>query len=663
MSVRRTAHLFVAGVLVVALGVAPALGAPALIDDGVSRGQQDNGLQKHQDPAAALEQFDAEAADVVSNGPSASVVKNIALAGRGHRLLPQATTDVWSHKSIGYLGTFNAPCGTGEGFRSDTGPVDYINDVEAPGVVVFDVHNRNRPRYMGNLPSVEGSRVNDVKVATMNSGDILVHSNEACAGGDGGFEVYDMSDPRNPVHLASVRVDEANETLRTVFGGVNLGVHNLFLFTQGERDFVAMQTHAWFGSFQIYELTDPTDPQFVSAWGAELLCEEEYCSDDPYNETDVDTLINHINGYMFCLLTPCFGSSQNRFLHDVTVNADGDLAYLSHWDAGLILLDVSDPANPEFISQALDPTAGDGEVNSHAAWPSEDGTTVVETAEDFDALPELTPLDNWTVGEAPTNTIPAIGVSTSAGDDFEANQTGNTVHIDLVLEHHMLAPRVDVVSGPLAPNMYPATEAAGNQPKLADTGAIDGDAIWIGRACNIDPILNEAEFEPGDVAVVRRGECPFAEKLANAAALGASAVVVSNNVRGVSQWGNVRIWDYSDPTNPVLASEFDTVCSKDPTAAECDLRGTYSVHNVILEKGFATFSWYSNGVIIVDVRDPYNPVEVARYNPTGEEFEEQNSGIQDVWGIYKERGRRWLYASDRNGGLYILKPAGAGTGG
>jgi hypothetical protein len=90
--------------------------------------------------------------------------------------------------------------------------------------------------------------------------------------------------------------------------------------------------------------------------------------------------------------------------------------------------------------------------------------------------------------------------------------------------------------------------------------------------------------------------------------------------------------------------------------------GTYSVHNVIVEKGFATLSWYSNGVIVVDVRDPYNPVEVARYNPTGEEFEEQNAGPQDVWGIHKERGRPWLYASDRNGGLYILTGRGARGG-
>jgi len=655
MSVRRLTHLVLVGVLVVALGVGPAAAHhPEPIDDGVSMQPLDDGLQAPQDPADALADLDSSTADVVSPGPSASVVKNIGLAGRGKRLLPNATTDVWAHNNFAYIGTFNSPCGTGEGYRADAGPVDYIQDVNAPGVVAFAVHNRNKPQYMGNLPSVLNSRVNDVKVASMNSGDILVHSNESCAGGDGGFEVYDMSDPRNPEHLAAVRVDEANETLRTLFGGVNRGVHNLFLFTQGERDYVAMQTHAWFGGFQIYELTDPTNPQFVSAWGAEFLCEEDYCSDDPYNETDPNVLIDHINGYMFCLLTPCFGSSQNRFLHDVTVNEEGDLAYLSHWDAGLILMDISDPANPQFISQALEPSAGDGEVNSHAAWPSEDGTTVVETEEDFDALGAEAPLDNWTVGEEPTNTIPAVGVSTSAGDDFEANQTGNTVRLDP-------APQVEVLSGPLAPNVYPATEASGNQPKLADTGPIEGEAIWIGRACPGDPIENEAEFQAGDIAVARRGGCFFFEKLATAASLGASAIVVSNNV-GNSQWGNVRVWDYSDPANPVLASEFDTVCSKDPTAAECDPRGTYSVHNVIVEKGFATFSWYSNGVIILDVRDPYNPVEVARYNPTGEEFEEQNAGIQDVWGIHKERGRPWLYASDRNGGLYILKPLGGGTG-
>jgi len=645
--------------LTLALGTSAAGAATIEPDDGL----QDRGsMGGSNDPSDALSELDG-ASNVVSGGPSAKVTKNLAVAGRGERLVPNATTDVWAHQGTAYIGTFNDPCGTGEGFRSDTGPVSYIQDRAAPGVAVFDVKNVHKPTYIGNLPSVAGSRVNDVKVAEMNSGTILVHSNEACAGGDGGFEIYEMSDPRNPVHLASARVDDPNETLRTLFGDVNVGVHNLYLFTQGDRDYVGMQTHAFFGSFQIYELTDPTNPQFTSAWGAELLCEEAYCSADPYNETDPNVLVNHINGYMFGLLTPAFGFSQNRFLHDVTVSDDGTKAYLSHWDAGLILLDVSDPANPEHVSTALDVANGslDGEVNSHAAWPTEDGRFVVETEEDFDAIVSDSPLSNFTFGETATNTIPGFGISTVAGDAFEGSQTGNQVTIAIGTTHHGTGITVQVTSGPLAGNVYAANEGAGNQPKFADVGPQSGEGVWIGRACNIDPILNAGAFDPGDIAIVRRGECTFAEKLANAAALGADAIVVSNNVREDTPWGGVRIWDYTDPENPVLASTFNTTCSADPHAESCDPRGTYSVHNVIVEKGKAYLSWYSDGVLVLDIKDPYKPVEVARYNETGDEFEMMNGGIQDVWGIHKEPGKPWLYASDRNGGLYVLKEYGAGS--
>jgi hypothetical protein len=488
----------------------------------------------------------------------------------------------------------------------------------------------------------------------------------------GGFEVYNVNNPRNPVHLATVRVHEANETLRTVFGGVNRGVHNLFLFTQGSRDLVALQTHSWFGGLQIFDITDPTDPQLVTEWGAELLCDEPYCSEDPYNETDIATLVNHINGFMFCLLTPCFGASQNRFLHDVTVTDDGTLAYLSHWDAGLILLDISDPSNPVFISQALDPENGslDGEVNSHAAWPSEDGTIVVETEEDFAAWVTVAPLGNFTFGEWPWNTIPGVGVSTNAGDDFEANQTGNEVT--------MTANSVTVNSGPLAGNVYPAEEGAGNQPKIADTGPITAEAVWVGRGCDtdnfnagdtpgiVDPHLNDPA---GKIAVVRRGACTFASKLGAAQAAGAVGIMVANNLTDNTPWGGVRIWDYSDPENPVLASTFDTVCSaaSDPFEAGCDPFGTYSVHNVIVEstgnKVKAYLSWYYDGMIILDVTDPYNPKEIARYFDNSPEFLESNGGQpHDFWGVGKEPNSPWVYGSDRNGGLYVFHEQGSGSG-
>lgn len=623
-----------------ALLLALSLTPPALADhpdDGVS-GQDPDRLHPY-DPSSPLEAHDAATSDVVSSGPSAKVTKNLAPTGRGERLVPDATTDVWSLNGFAYIGTFNTPCGDGTGANGS-------------GIRIFDVRNRNKVEPAGFIPSVAASRANDVKVANMNSGAILVHSNEPCAGGPGGFEVWEVSHPRNPQHLAHVQVDDANATLRNVFGITDVGVHNLFLFTQGSRDYVGLQAEGFFGGFQIYELTNPTSPQFVSAWGAEEICPFAFCSADPLNETNIGVILNTINGYLF----QGFGTSANRFLHDVTVSADGTKAYLSHWDAGLILLDISNPANPVFISQA-DPTAGPGgEGNSHAAWPTADGRVVVETTEDF--------------------------------------------------EFQRLA--LSITAGPLAGTKFGGTEdvAGAPPPRFADVGTVSGEVVFVGRLCTGDAVQNAAAVDAGDILVIRRGACTFSEKMLNAQALGAGAAVIANNIPDggplgnwtapdpaiaipglfiatadgntieanptgntgtidpnvvvFNPWGFVRIWDYSNPSSPVLASTFNTVNSLNEGGSP-DLRGTFSVHNVIVEGTRAYLSWYSDGVLILDISDPYNPVEVARYHEAGPEFEASNGGIQDVWGIYKVPGEPWIYASDRNGGLYLLKEFGQGT--
>jgi hypothetical protein len=630
-SLRRA--LVIGLVAVLSVGVPASLGQP----DERSPG-------KIKDPSAALEQLDAAGSGVMSAGPSAQIKKNLQLVGRGKRLVPQATTDVWAYKGFAYTGTFNSPCGGEEG----------------AGVWIWDVEEKDSPSFVGLIESETGSRSNDVKVATMNSGDILVHTNETCGpGGLGGFEVYDVDDPRNPVHLATVRVHEPNEVLRTQFGGVNRGVHNLYLFTQGSRDYVALATHgnAWFGSSQIYEITDPSNPQFVSAWGPELLCEEDFCSDDPYNETDPAVLVATINEWIGGAgRTPGFGASTIRSVHDITVTEDGNLMYAAAWDAGLVLLDISDPASPEVVSVALDPANGslDGEVNSHSVWPSEDGTIVVEGEEDFAAWVSVQPPGNLTFGTGdPAAPLPGTAISTSAGDDFEANQTGNDGTVD--------ADSLEVTSGPLAGNTYPAIELAGDQPKFADVGPVSGDIVWIGQACNPDPILNAEAIADGGIAVVRRGACTFREKNFKAAAAGADAIVISNNLRNDTPWGGIRVWDYSDPESPVLASTFNTTCSASPTPIpECDPLGTYSVHNVIVEttrrQVKAYLSWYWDGMLVLDVTDPYDTKEIARYFDNSPAFLESNGGLpHDFWGVYKEPRRPWIYGSDRNGGLYIFR--------
>lgn len=54
---------------------------------------------------------------------------------------------------------------------------------------------------------------------------------------------------------------------------------------------------------------------------------------------------------------------------------------MSYWDAGLVLLDVSDPTNPRMLSQTLYEPGAEG--NTHVAVPAAGGNLVVVGDEDF----------------------------------------------------------------------------------------------------------------------------------------------------------------------------------------------------------------------------------------------------------------------------------------
>ena len=184
--------------------------------------------------------------------------KNLDLRGRGERFATGSTTDVWTLGKYAYTGTFSNPCG---------GQPD-------AGIFVWDVTNPNRVSQASFIASPTGNRSEDVKVAAMNSGDILVHSNESCGGGLGGFEIYNVDDPVNPVHQMSVTSNEDDGGINTIPplffapGALDdVGVHNVFLFTQGSYDYVAVVAGGVFDNFRIYDITNPGSPTLVGGWG------------------------------------------------------------------------------------------------------------------------------------------------------------------------------------------------------------------------------------------------------------------------------------------------------------------------------------------------------------------------------------------------------------
>jgi hypothetical protein len=183
------------------------------------------------------------------------------------------------------------------------------------------------------------------------SGDLLVTGVQACVRTSSvarGMDLWDVSDPRAPRHLAFWESGPA--------GGGAPGVHELHLFTRGDRAYVAAavpysESREGQGDFRLVDVTDPRRPTQVSSWGAT------------------------INGG----LRP--GGGQDFFAHSATTNEAGTTAILSYWDAGAIFLDITDPARPAFVGRTLYPSGADGDTHSIALAQ---GETIMLTAdEDF----------------------------------------------------------------------------------------------------------------------------------------------------------------------------------------------------------------------------------------------------------------------------------------
>ncbi len=273
------------------------------------------------------------------------------------------TADIWAHGDYAYLGTFSC---------------------SIQGVRVVDISTPTSPQLATTIPAPAVSRVNDVKVARVSTpsfdGVLMAHSSEACAlGGFSGFRLYDVTDPTNPGFLSS-------------FGAGD--VHNLYLYAVEDRAYVLLAipfgevfgTGGYpFSDLLIVNVTDPTDPRLESAWtigrdaglafGAPGLTDSNLPPGSDCTPPAGTPIL-------------CRGDSPAVFLHDVWVREDGQVAYLSYWDAGLVLVDISDPANQVFLGYGREPlTFGSDEGNAHAAVPARGGDLVLVADEDFQPGP------------------------------------------------------------------------------------------------------------------------------------------------------------------------------------------------------------------------------------------------------------------------------------
>jgi len=101
-------------------------------------------------------------------------------------------------------------------------------------------------------------------------------------------------------------------------------------------------------------------------------------------------------------------------------------------------------------------------------------------------------------------------------------------------------------------------------------------------------------------------------------------------------------WDISDPISPRKVTEY------------LGRPGTIP-HNVMIDGDRLLVSHYTEGVHLLDIRDPEHPRVMGYYDT----LEAPATGFQGAWGAYIFPGSNTIVVSDINGGLFVVAYTGS----
>jgi hypothetical protein len=398
--------------------------------------------------------------------------KNMKLIGRLELTeLEDGITDVGYFKGHAYLGTWIPHC------------------ADQTGTHIVSLKNPKKPKAVAFAPTGEGAYVSEgihVFHARTDSfrGDILLQDRETCPDqteGKGGFDLYDVTNPKKPKPLILGAGDtDANIPEDPTPLPFPNDYHSIMGWQQRGKAYAVGVDNVEFLDVDIYDISDPTNPVLIAETGLP------------------DWPAATVEGY-----------GEEPFHHDMWVKKIGGDWFLlaSYWDAGYVLLNINDPANPTFVEDSdppstdpLFPEFSPSEGNAHQAEWSTDGKFILASDEDFS--PYRAPLD--------------IQTGPNAGR-YQGGEFGWTI--------------------PIAEN-------------FAD-GVMNGPTVWGGQGCppvEDDPATPEDESFPGDpvppspeeagvelaegeeaILVLTRGFCFFSEKVEFAQNAGYNAVIIGNS--------------------------------------------------------------------------------------------------------------------------------------
>ena len=563
--------------------------------------------------------------------------------------------DVAAFGNYAYLNAFSPEC--------------TANGGTGTGVHVVDISKPKTPRKVGFIPahpnSFLGEGIHVVRASTpFFKGDILIHNNETCNAATfapSGASLWDVTDPTDPQPLSL----NFGDTDPAVDLQTYHTTHSAQLFVQrGERRgtdrvIATLQDNQDLADVDIFDVSDPTAPVKLAERGLEDWpgAQGSYANGDTVFHHDMQH--KRIRGHDFLLV--------------------------SYWDAGQVLLNIDDPANPVFLGDSdfrfpdpLMPAFEFPEGNSHQSYWDADSEFIISTDEDF----------------SPFRT------------NFEMTSGPN--------------------AGPYGAGEFGFTPSIDSQPG----GTVAGPTVFGGRGCFAagpnagpdavgDPMPPPASGTPGvqETVVFSRGGCFFSTKIAAGQDLGYDVVIVGQSHGGTRDgllpdgffcggqghdydeqapaicighramhlmfndtpeytgaeggdipvgtvgesytastlfdgWGYVQLHDARDPDLRILDS-YAVPEALDENFAEGF--GTLSVHEVKTDprrdENLAYISYYNAGARVVKFSKRKGLHEVGFFI---------DEGGNHFWGTFPhrlrgKRGAPLLLFSDRDHGLYILR--------
>ena len=290
---------------------------------------------------------------------------NVDLVGklRLSNMVPEFVADVATYRDTAYLAAWSTKCPQPGGFWS------------------VDISDPRNPRELGFVSSPPATYLTEgmhaLRMTTPSfTGDVLAVSMEPCTGqaaGRGGMALYDVTNPAAPT-LISMAAD-------TGVRANGNSAHSIFAWDVGDRAYAALADNNELEDIDIFDITDPRNP---------VLIKETGLADWPAAQDSQSAGIG-----------PFIAGS---FVHDLIVRrVEGQWQMLvSYWDAGYVVLNVDDPANPVYLKDsdfpATDPLTGatppEGDAHEaewdrcpeegvRSAFPCGDVRYIVAADEDF----------------------------------------------------------------------------------------------------------------------------------------------------------------------------------------------------------------------------------------------------------------------------------------